>query len=189
MYRICKTEESAARQRKLEQCLLDTMLQKPYAEISIGELAAQAGISRIAFYRYFNSKDGCLCAMLDHTMTDFPQFEVPEEYSQCECGQHFVQLCAYWLHLKPLLNVLHENGLMRWLLDRNIDHVNREATDRIPHTPDSRFREDIVAFTAGGILIMLYHWYLRGFDRTVPEMARLLEHLMNVQLSADFSKI
>lgn len=187
MYRICKTEESAARQHKLEQCLLELMKQKPYADISVGELAAQAGISRIAFYRYFKGKDGCLCALLDHSMTGFIGFQLPDEYRQYEGDQFFISYCAYWLHLKPLLDVLHKNGLMRWLLDRNIEYINQEAIDRIPHIPDSKFRENIVAFTAGGVLTMLYHWYLRGFDRSIPEMAHLLEQLLNVRLSADLS--
>ena len=66
MYKHCNTEESAQRQRQLEQCLLELMSDVPYANIKIGQICDLSGVSRKSFYRYFDSKDGCLHALLDH---------------------------------------------------------------------------------------------------------------------------
>ena len=51
MYKHCTTEESAQRQRQLEQCLLELMADTPYSAITIGQICQQAGISRKSFYR------------------------------------------------------------------------------------------------------------------------------------------
>ena len=70
MYKDCITEESARRQRQLELCLQDLMLTTEYSQITISDISDRAGISRKSFYRYFNSKEGCLCALLDHAIFD-----------------------------------------------------------------------------------------------------------------------
>lgn len=52
-----------------EQAILDTaerlLEEKPFSEISVGELASGAGISRPSFYFYFESKEAVLKALID----------------------------------------------------------------------------------------------------------------------------
>lgn len=64
MYKLCRTEQSAARQRQLEQGLLQAMRTQQYEDISISDLCDQMGIPRKSFYRYFSNKDGALFAPL-----------------------------------------------------------------------------------------------------------------------------
>ena len=68
MYKMCKTEQSAARQRELEEGLLNIMLSRHYDEISVSELCDQLNVPRKSFYRYFSGKDGALHALIDHTL-------------------------------------------------------------------------------------------------------------------------
>ena len=51
MYKLCKTEQSAQRQRSLEEGLLTAMKTKRYEEITISDLCSQMGIPRKSFYR------------------------------------------------------------------------------------------------------------------------------------------
>ena len=51
MYKLCKTEQSAQRQRELEYGLLDAMLVKNYEDISISDLCDHLQIPRKSFYR------------------------------------------------------------------------------------------------------------------------------------------
>ena len=73
MYKLCKTEQSAARQRQLEQGLLQAMYTQDYEDISISDLCDRMGVPRKSFYRYFSNKDGALFALLDHTLMEFEQ--------------------------------------------------------------------------------------------------------------------
>ena len=71
MYKVCKTEQSARRQRQLEQGLLEMMQHSRYEDISVSDLCDYLEVPRKSFYRYFSSKDGALYALLDHTMMGF----------------------------------------------------------------------------------------------------------------------
>ena len=70
MYKICKTDQSAARQREIELGLLSMMLEQPFESITISDLCDRLCIPRKAFYRYFSGKDGALFALIDHTMLE-----------------------------------------------------------------------------------------------------------------------
>ena len=74
MYKLCKTEQSAKRQRELEQVLLRMMNSTLYEDITVINFCENAGIPRKAFYRYFSSKDGALHALLDHTLLELESF-------------------------------------------------------------------------------------------------------------------
>ena len=71
MYKLCKTEQSAQRQRQLERGLLEMMKHHRFEEISVSALCARMQLPRKSFYRYFSSKDGALFALLDHTLMEF----------------------------------------------------------------------------------------------------------------------
>ena len=83
MYKLCKTEQSAARQRQLEQGLLQAMQTQRYEDISISDLCDRMGIPRKSFYRYFSGKEGALAALIDHTLMEFEQFECEDKLSNC----------------------------------------------------------------------------------------------------------
>ena len=68
MYKLCKTEQSALRQRELEEGLLKTMSVHHYDDISVSDLCQQMDIPRKSFYRYFSSKDGALFALIEKTV-------------------------------------------------------------------------------------------------------------------------
>ena len=74
MYKLCKTEQSAKRQKQLEQGLLEMMKTVHYDEIMVIDLCNQLGIPRKAFYRYFTGKEGALHALIDHTMMEYEGF-------------------------------------------------------------------------------------------------------------------
>ena len=57
MYKRCIAEQSARRQRELEQGLLEIMATRRYEDITIMELCSWLDIPRKAFYRYFSSKE------------------------------------------------------------------------------------------------------------------------------------
>ena len=76
MYKLCKTEQSARRQRELEQGLLNAMCTHRYEEISVSDLCDQMGVPRKSFYRYFDGKDGAMQSLLYHNITDFHSFSM-----------------------------------------------------------------------------------------------------------------
>ena len=71
MYKMCKTEQSARRQRELEEGLLRAMSNCHYEQISVSDLCDRCAIPRKAFYRYFTGKDGALYALMNMMHSDY----------------------------------------------------------------------------------------------------------------------
>ena len=78
MYKLCKSEQSATRQKQLEQGLLKVMLTQRYEDISVSDLCTAMDIPRKSFYRYFSGKDGALHALIDHTMISYESFSISQ---------------------------------------------------------------------------------------------------------------
>ena len=57
MYKLCKTEESTARQRLIENGLMELMRQSGFEAISVSNLCKHVGVPRNSFYRYFTTKE------------------------------------------------------------------------------------------------------------------------------------
>ena len=70
MYKQCKTERSAKRQREIELAFLNLMETTAYEDISVTLLCQSIDIPRKAFYRYFDTKEDALHALIDHTLNE-----------------------------------------------------------------------------------------------------------------------
>ena len=55
------------------RALIDLMKEKPYEEISISEIALQAGVSRVSYYRNYGSKEDILTETLKTLMARFSE--------------------------------------------------------------------------------------------------------------------
>lgn len=75
MYKLCKIEESANRQRKIENVLIDMMQKQDFSKIKVNELCKRADIPRKTFYAYFDSKEDVLNALIEHTIYDMEKMD------------------------------------------------------------------------------------------------------------------
>ena len=127
MYKLCKTEQSAARQRVLELGLLQEMLEQRYEEISVSDLCNRLGIPRKSFYRYFSSKDGALAALLDHTLMEFEQSSVwGKKTRRGTAISDLERYFSYWHEHRNLLDALERSRLSGMLVERSICHALHE---------------------------------------------------------------
>ena len=105
MYKLCKTEQSAKRQKLLEKGLLEAMHSQCYEDISVSDLCQKMGISRKSFYRYFSGKEGALEALLEHTLMEFGTF--------CMSGEESITPEKYDTDKIPRLNALQIDFMHR----------------------------------------------------------------------------
>ena len=128
MYKLCKTEQSANRQRQLENGLLAAMLSRHYEEISVSDLCDNLNIPRKSFYRYFSSKDGALHALIDHTLIGFEGFTLPYRrgVGRTLLGE-LEGFFQFWVEHKPLLDALCRSSMSGVLIERAITHALSES--------------------------------------------------------------
>jgi AcrR family transcriptional regulator len=175
MYKHCNTEESARRQRQLEQCLLELMADIPYANITVGQICDTAGLSRKSFYRYFDSKDGCFHALLDHVIMDGSTFYMSDPDKDITGADFCVHIFEYWQRQAPLLDALEKNGESLQLLQRIIRYILEEEPQyaRYMGIPQNSLMEHIV-FTVSGVMGLVLTWHHAGFSKSPRQMGELL---------------
>lgn len=175
MYKQCKTEQSARRQRQLELGLMQAMLTKRYEDLSVSDLCDQMEVPRKSFYRYFSSKDGCLYALLDHTMMEF--FESGVSTIGLIPGTPLGDLDRYfvfWKEHRSLLDALQRNGLSGILVERAMALAQRERL--MPgyiRTWEPDLQQLALSFAVCGLLSMVIQWHGQDFRTPPAEMTRI----------------
>lgn len=192
MYKLCKTEQSARRQRQLEEGLLKAMEQHQYEDISISELCGDMGVPRKSFYRYFSSKDGALYALIDHTLMEFESFD-RENHSR---GKRTLQkdlerFFNFWQHHAPLISALEKSGLGGVLVQRAIDYALAEVVfpGRFLPGESRQTQNHVVMFGVCGLLAMMLQWHKGGFQTPVRELAGIAVRLLTQPLFPEAGKL
>ena len=185
MYKMCKTEQSAQRQRQLEQGLLKAMGSHHYDEISVSDLCEQIGIPRKSFYRYFSGKDGALHALIDHTLLEYEGFTVSGKEGEVRSYQKDLErFFLFWRTQKPLLDALSRSGLSGVLIERAIDHALSEVgTPRrflTRHAPE--LRAHATMFGVCGLMSMVVGWHNDSFFQEPWQMAQIAVKLVTEPL-------
>jgi len=182
MYKLCKTEQSAARQRQLEQGLLEAMKQKRYDEISISDLCDRMEIPRKSFYRYFTGKDGALQALIDHTLMEFADYT--ELYRQGKVRTIQLDLESFfqfWIQRKDLLDVLARSGRSGILVNRAVAFALTDDVLPIRFLPDEErtMQQHITMFGVCGLMSMVLNWHDTGYAIPAQEMARVAVRMIS----------
>ncbi len=175
MYKLCKTEQSVKRQRKIENCLFEALKEKKYEEITITELCERMNMPRKAFYRYFDGKDDALSAMIDHSMSEYGGFSVDRSAeTKRSLTSELEEYFRFWYEKRELLSALDSSGLIGILIERTI---NYPINDRIliakflPYDDESA-RERIFKFAFSGLVYTMINWYRDGFNISTRDMAK-----------------
>ena len=184
MYKQCRSEQSAVRQRELEQGLLRAMGKRHYDDISVSDLCKEMGIPRKSFYRYFAGKDGALFALIDHALMDFDCYSVAEDITEIEEARRYMeQVFRYWMQHKVLLDALERSNLSGILIQRAISYS--QELDSLPgflSATDRKLRNYGAMSSVCGLMTMLVQWHHDGFVPSVEQMSGLAIRLMSEPL-------
>lgn len=192
MYKLCKTEQSASRQHELEAGLLAAMAARPYEEISVSDLCDQLGVPRKSFYRYFSSKDGALQALLDHTLMEYESFPLVTAPGEKRTVQKELErFFQFWIHKKPLLDVLRRSNLSGMLIERAIAYAlsGVPLPQRFLAQDVKEVREQIAMFTVCGLMSMVLNWHHAGYPASTQHMAHLAVRLVSQPLFPNISEL
>lgn len=171
MYKICKTEQSASRQRELEMGLLTLMMERAYEDISISDLCQRLAVPRKAFYRYFSCKDGALQALIDHTLMDYTLI--------VEDRLDLTEFFRFWQKQKPLLDAIQRNHLQNLFISRLVTSAIQEE-----HITTAE-QTHKMNFVLCGLMSMVLFWFHTDFSASPQEMARTAKQILTSPLISD----
>ena len=191
MYKLCKTESSAMRQRELERQLLSMMTVLRYEEITVSDFCAQAQIPRKAFYRYFSSKDGALHALIDHTLLEIGNIPASSNSLSSQIYQReLVRFFRFWQSQKQLLDALERSGISGILVTRCIDYALAEygANRRFRSNGELEMWEYATTFGVCGLMSMILNWHHNGYPLPPQQMAEIAVNLLTKPLFGNISE-
>lgn len=173
MAKTCITEQSARRQRWIENGLLELMLRRTFDEITVSDLCRHLELPRRSFYRYFRDLPDVLDSLLEHTFQDMAVS------SQSMSLEEFAENYRYWLEHRPLLDALRRSGMVQKLYEFLTRYTDTSSIrshmppDEVPLTG----REASV-FVITGFIALVIDWHADNFRRTPEEMARITWRLL-----------
>lgn len=182
MYKLCKTESSAARQRKLEAGLLELMSIRRYDEISVSDLCEYLQIPRKSFYRYFSGKEGAFRALLDHTLMEYESF--PGSSGPRTIEKDMERFFRFWHHHRQLMDVLQRNGLSATLIARCVDSATTGSVipKRFLMQEEPELRRAIAQFSICGLMTMVLEWHHSGYPTSAAHMGKMAVRLLSQPL-------
>ncbi len=192
MYKLCKTEQSAHRQRQLEEGLLQMMRIKRYDEITVSDLCDYLQVPRKSFYRYFSSKDGALHALLDHTMLGFEGFNPARTGAEPRTlYRDLTQFFMFWVEHKPLLDALDKSGMIGTLVERSMQHAMDDASVMRRFLPgaDLDVRKQVVLFSVSGLMSMAITWHADGYPGSAEQMAAIASRIISQPLFPNIEQL
>jgi AcrR family transcriptional regulator len=191
VYKLCKTEQSAARQRALEMGLLAAMQTRRYEDINISDLCHRMGIPRKSFYRYFSGKDGALHALIDHTLMEYESFAGRHEREKRTLTGDLEQYFLFWLEQKVLLDALERSGMSGILIERTIRHAISETVlpQRFMTQENRQMQQHVIKFAVCGLTTIVLHWHHDGYKESPRSLATVAERLLTQPLFPEASQL
>lgn len=168
------------RQKQIEECLFENLLQRPYPSVSISDICHQLGISRKSFYNYFPDKDSCFRAIISRKLhacilrlsSDLPE-NAPEESA-------IAYYLSYWKDEKSLFDIIVRNNLLSLLIDQCTYFLREEDQSILPflNTPQLKADEFVLSGFVSLQITLLMQWYLQNFSTPLEKMIHTYQRLI-----------
>lgn len=173
MYKLCKTEQSAQRQRQLEQGLLEMMKHHRFEEISVSDLCERMNLPRKSFYRYFSSKDGALFALLDHTLMEFYETGTLMGLRGGSPSEDLERFFGFWKQRRDLIDAMLCSNLAGLLVERSVELAKREQLmPGYVRSWEDTLKDVAMSFAVCGLLSMVLQWHREGYKIPTEKMAQ-----------------
>ena len=145
------------------------MKKKEYKDISITEICEKAGVTRMSFYRNFNSKEDILEKWLAR-ITD--EFLVISEisYKNDSTKDYFIKLFTHLKQHQTICAAMYKAGLI---------HLVKAQFDRVFLQIHKGEYDDYKSyFLAGGIYNVYLLWLIRGCKESPEDLAEKMEDML-----------
>lgn len=166
--------------------LMQLMEKKDYNDISITEIAERAGVSRMAYYRNYNSKEDIIIKEMDRIFKEYVD-DVLHKYHE-DFGSLYVEFFRHFRNYHSMVEMLIKADLTYLILDQFDSYINFvEKTFFSKFLPNGVDKYELY-YAAGGIYKVLIEWIKGGMKESDEEMAEILQKL-GYYLDIDINKV
>lgn len=178
MAKVCTNEKTAARQRWIENGLLERMEKCRFEDITVTDLCQHLNLSRRSFYRYFRDMEDVLDSLMDHTFQDMVITDTGITVAELE------KYYEFWFRHKALLNALAHSGMYSKITEYAMQYANEESLKKhLPaHGPGADLSREINLFVISGLASLMISWHAGGFQKTPRQMASIAYRMLSEPL-------
>ncbi len=153
----------------ITDALLMLMRKKDYKGISITEICERAGVTRMSFYRNFESKEDILKKWIV-SVTDTFLAVSAISYKNDSNRDYFIKLFTHLKQHKAICWAMHEADLI-YLVKEQFDRVflNIHQNEYDPYKS---------YFLAGGIYNVFLLWLINGYKESPEELADRMNDML-----------
>ena len=163
---------TAPARERIMDAFLALLEQKPFAEISVTDICGHAGVSRMAYYRNFTSREKLLDALLARIGAQV-HASLPERGTQ-NLEAYLTALFRELGRYSAVGRAVRDAHLGELILQHIYDNLRLRFPADDP-SPAARYRQ---CFLSGAIFHVVLEWVMRGMEESAAEMAALLCNLI-----------
>ena len=169
-----QNQSSAERSRFTKECIVQALLklmeEQSFSSISIQNIVDAAGVSRMAYYRNFSSKDDILRFHIANVTRDY--LSRYEDIKPKNFQEHLQLLFDYLLEQKELGQKLFRAGMIA---------LSKEAFDQgmLAYAKDTKSYYNL-CFLSGGLFNMYIFWLDNGCKETPRQLSRYFTKTLNL---------
>lgn len=166
---------SCASNRLARECMVTALMQllnsRPLSAITVSELTAKAGVSRMTYYRNYSSKEDIFATHLRDVLEEYRAESVQMDPLERHYGvSHMMHCFQYFKKHREFLNCLFQSGLSGLFLTALEEYVlSRWQTD-----PDDPAEYYALRAFSGALFSTYIAWSNRGARETPEEMVAML---------------
>lgn len=157
-----------------------TLLQsQSYDQLAVTEITRKAGVSRMAFYRHFGTKEAVIQAIVTQLTQDFEkEAEALPLNSEDISRAFFGFIRANGITIAVLLNA----GLREQFYPPLRDILHGLYAKKLQNTATFNRSIDYVSdFTASGMLALAIRWIATGAHESIDQMVQIAIDMTNAQ--------
>lgn len=153
----------------ITEALLLLLKTKEYKNISITEICEKAGVTRMSFYRNFESREDVLFKKV-RGITDSFLEKSAISYKNDTISSYFIKLFTHMEQQKELCTILNKAGLI---------HIIKDEFDRVfLNTYRQEYDDYKSYFLAGGIYNVFLFWFMNDCREKPEDLAKRLEDIL-----------
>lgn len=168
------------RQKQIEDCLYDNLLQRPYQSVSVSDLCLQLSISRKSFYNYFPDKDSCFRSIVSRTLHSCILYLTSDVAEHAPQEDIIAAYLSFWREQKDLLDIITRNNLTNLTMDQCIHFLQVENQILLPflNTPQLNTDNFVLACFVSTQITLILQWYFQDFKTPLADMIHTYKRLI-----------
>lgn len=163
-----KVKREALVSNYITEAFLLLLKNNDYRDISVTAICKKAGVTRMSFYRNFESKEDILYKKVQNITDRFLETSTIS-YKDDTIHDYFVKLFTHMKEQKEICTVLYKAGLI---------HIIKNEFDKVfLKTYRHEYSGYKSAFLAGGIYNVFLFWFTADCKESPEDLANSLEEL------------